>query len=91
MLPPAPLCSTPRLHGFVRECVCGQLRKHREWYEGYVLDASFEHYCAEMAKPDTWCACRRAGAPLHATLARRPLTPLLALPLPLPLGAGATT
>jgi hypothetical protein len=44
---------TPRLHGFVRECVGQQLRGHPDWYAAYVPD-DFSHYCASMARPGTW-------------------------------------
>ncbi|PRW45646.1 OTU domain-containing protein isoform X1 [Chlorella sorokiniana] len=48
------LFRTPRLHGFVRECVVQQLRRCPEAYQDYVLDSSYEHYCSEMARPGTW-------------------------------------
>lgn len=35
-------CSTPRLHGFVRECVVQQLRRCPEAYQDYVMDSSCE-------------------------------------------------
>ena len=40
----APPCvySTPRLHGFVRECVVQQLRRCPEAFKDYVLDSSCE-------------------------------------------------
>jgi hypothetical protein len=52
-LPASPARRTPRLHGFVRECVCRQLAARAERYAGFV-PGDYRSYCASMARSSTW-------------------------------------
>ncbi|KAI3424973.1 hypothetical protein D9Q98_008354 [Chlorella vulgaris] len=47
------LYRTPRLHAFVRECVCRQLAAHPERYSGFV-PGQYSSYLADMARSSTW-------------------------------------
>ncbi|KAL4443969.1 hypothetical protein ABPG75_011706 [Micractinium tetrahymenae] len=47
------LYRTPRLHAFVRQVVCQQLRAHPEWYRDHV-PGDYRRYVADMARTNTW-------------------------------------
>lgn len=47
------LYRSEKLHAYVRERVCQQLRHHADWYCGHV-PGDYRRYCNDMARSSTW-------------------------------------
>eukprot|EP01063_Lacrimia_lanifica_P009293 TRINITY_DN16292_c0_g2_i1.p1 TRINITY_DN16292_c0_g2~~TRINITY_DN16292_c0_g2_i1.p1 ORF type:complete len:514 (+),score=125.93 TRINITY_DN16292_c0_g2_i1:120-1544(+) len=48
------LHGSPDCHASLRAQAVAHIKKHREHYESYILDCSFEDYCKKMMRQFTW-------------------------------------